>query len=82
MTYKRSPLNTRRENWADAAVVEFARLSGMEYEDDQTRLADLLCDLMHWAAYRAKAKDCPVNFENAMYTATANFEAEAAGKEF
>jgi len=41
--------NAMRSEWAVAALDTFARVARMEYEDDQTRLADLLADLMHFA---------------------------------
>jgi hypothetical protein len=39
-------LNADRAQWAGAALEEFRRATGSDYED---ALGDLLCDLMHWS---------------------------------
>lgn len=47
------PTNEDRAEWAHAAVEAFADLAyndGIEAEELETILGDLLCDLRHWAA--------------------------------
>jgi hypothetical protein len=39
-------MNDERAAWADAALQHFALTTGVDHDD---MLADLLCDLMHWA---------------------------------
>ncbi len=48
------PTNTERATWAGATVDTFANLTGLDdaAEADETRLSDLLTDLMHWADER------------------------------
>jgi hypothetical protein len=68
--------NLQRAAWAEAALIAFAKETGMEWEDDQTRLSDLLCDLLHFCRIHKSREDCPMDFERAMATARMNFEAE------
>lgn len=70
--------NTQRAAWAESALDYFAtetQGSG-QWENDMTRLSDLLADLMHFCRIHAKREDCPMDFEAALRTARMNFEAE------
>jgi hypothetical protein len=68
--------NMQRATWAETALAAFAKECGMEWEDDATRMTDLLADLMHFCAINAKREDCPMDFELALASARMHFEAE------
>jgi hypothetical protein len=59
--------NLERANWADKAVLAFREQTGCDHED---ALADLLCDLMHWADVQN------FDFDMALDRARMHYEAE------
>ena len=59
--------NADRERWAYAAMMAFQRETGTDEEDI---LADLLCDLQHWASRNQ------VDFDAELRRANMHFEAE------
>ena len=71
-----SVTNSQRAAWALSALEHFATETGSENENDMTRLSDLLADLMHFCRKNAKAQDCPMNFESALFTARQHFDSE------
>jgi hypothetical protein len=73
--------NTLRAAWAEAALSAFAKEAGMEWENDQTRLTDLLADLMHFCKLYASREDSPMDFERARVSAEMHFEAEEKDSE-
>ncbi len=56
-----------RANWADKAIRTFREQTGCDQEDS---LADLLCDLMHWANVRN------FDFDVALAIARMHYQAE------
>lgn len=60
-------MNANRAEWAAAALYEFRRLTGADYED---ALGDLLCDLMHWSDSNN------FDFEAALFRAQMHYQAE------
>jgi uncharacterized protein with von Willebrand factor type A (vWA) domain len=73
--------NLQRAAWAEVALAAFASECGMEWEADQTRLCDLLADLMHYCAVHAKREDSPMDFDRALASARMHFEAEQKEEE-
>lgn len=65
-------MNDDRTEWAAAALRQFQRATGCDYEDS---LGDLLSDLMHWSDRNN------FDFEAALCRARAHYEAETAGGE-
>ena len=63
-------MNDDRTEWAAAALRQFKRATGCDYEDS---LGDLLSDLMHWADRNN------FDFEAALCRARGHYEAETAG---
>ena len=63
-------MNGDRAEWAAAALRQFQRATGCDYEDS---LGDLLCDLMHWSDRNN------FDFEAALCRARGHYEAETAG---
>lgn len=64
-------MNDDRAEWAAQAVDTFARATGMfDNEDNQTILADLLCDIRHWCDRN------DASFAGALQTAEMHYEAE------
>ena len=63
-------MNGDRAEWAAAALRQFQRATGCDYEDS---LGDLLCDLMHWS------DRSNFDFEAALCRARGHYEAETAG---
>ncbi len=45
--YASGTMNIERVQWADAAVDKFAAETGMQSDDLETRVCDLVSDLMH-----------------------------------
>ena len=68
--------NVERAAAARKALEKYADIKGMDWEDDMSRLSDLLTDLMHLCAQNAEQEDCPMNFDRALTVAQANYEAE------
>ncbi|HEY5211714.1 MAG TPA: hypothetical protein VIJ38_01685 [Acidobacteriaceae bacterium] len=64
--------NEQRAMWADSAIEKFKEETGQVHSGDANEevLADLICDLIHWADHIG------VDFEAAFETATMNYEAE------
>jgi len=62
-------MNDDRADWAEAALIEFRRITGT---DDEDALGDLLCDLMHWSDRNGG------DFENALRLARLHYDAETA----
>lgn len=60
-------MNSDRASWASAALREFQRVTGT---DDEDRLGDLLCDLMHWCDRN------DLDFDAALSRARMHYEAE------
>lgn len=50
-------MNGFRSQWAGAAIGAFARETFMVDEPEETKVQDLLCDLMHWCASKNIAFD-------------------------
>jgi hypothetical protein len=63
--------NNDRAKWAEAAIKEFERETGTDREDG---LADLLCDLMHWADRNG------FDFAAEMNQAAYHYDAETKGE--
>lgn len=63
-----SPSNRERAAWAEEAILDLCSATGCDLDDS---LADLLCDLMHWAAFRSR------NFDKALDQARLHFEQES-----
>jgi hypothetical protein len=68
--------NQQRAAHARDALDYFAKQAGDEWADDMERLTDLLANLMHFCKQNAEREDCPMDFEDALYTARMHFEAE------
>lgn len=66
------PGNAHRALSAHKAMLAFAGAvyANYEAEDDQTKLVDLLCDLMHWANARN------VNFDQALASGRSHYQCE------
>lgn len=64
--------NLQRAVWAEAALMTFREQTGCDHEDG---LADLLCDLLHWAKFNA------FDFDAELDQARMHFEAELAEPE-
>lgn len=66
------PSNDERADWAQAAMGEFARITGMDRagEDDETIMSDLLCNLMH------AAKRSDIEWSVVVARAVSHFEHE------
>ena len=62
--------NDLRSAWAQEAICAFMEQTGTEPED---ALADLLCDLMHWAD-----RNPMIPFSRALDRAKSNYQAETA----
>lgn len=62
--------NDMRATYAQTVITAFVRDTGMNNEDDQTILADLLANLMHWCDRN------PANFESCLYDARMHYAAE------
>lgn len=60
--------NLQRALWADRAIGSFIACTGCELEDT---LADLLCDLMHWATI------VNLDYNEALQRARSHFESES-----
>ena len=63
------PANAERAASADAALKAYMSRTSCDCEDC---LADLLCDLMHWA------DRCQLSFAEEMYRARCHYAAESA----
>lgn len=61
--------NLQRALWAESAINTFRERNGAQADD---ALADLLCDLMHWATF------VNIDFANALDRAEYHYNAEAA----
>jgi len=72
MTTNTDVTNAKRAAWAEAALYLFCQLTGSDHED---ALADLLCDLMHWA--RQERAD----FDLELSRAKGHFEEESDEEE-
>ena len=66
------PANAERAASADAALMAYMSRTRSDCDDC---LADLLCDLMHWA------DKCGIGFEGELYRARCHYAAEAADEE-
>ena len=64
--------NEMRAGWAEQALEAFVRATNCEGGEEA--LADLLCDLMHWAG-----QNPDVDFDECMGRAERNYEAERFG---
>lgn len=62
--------NDVRTKFADKAVQDFASSTGLENDDEETKLSDLLADLLHWSF----AND--VDFSSAMRRARGHVQDE------
>jgi hypothetical protein len=67
-----SPTNAERADWANEALKLFMARTGCDCEDS---LADLLCDLMHWADMAG------LSFADEMHRARYHYAAETAEAE-
>lgn len=65
-----TPTNEDRSEWAEAALYAFEVETGMQGEEKQTVLTDLLTDLLHWA------KRHNVSFERTLADAREHFAYE------
>lgn len=65
-------LNEQRAEWAAASLSTFAQEAGMENEDKQTQLTDLLADLQHLAARDG------LDFAQALRMGAQHYEEETA----
>lgn len=68
-----APINEKRAANARMVLDHYQEIAEGD-DDQQTALADLLSDLMHLARIEGKEALC---FEDALTTATINFEAES-----
>jgi UDP-glucose 4-epimerase len=69
--------NKKRAADAEATIAEYAKIKkDMEWEDDMTRLTDLLADMMHFCHRNADREDCPMDFDRALNMARIHFESE------
>lgn len=62
-----APANKDRAAWAHDAILDLCAATGCDLDDG---LADLLCDLMHWASLMGR------NFDKALDQAQMHFDAE------
>lgn len=67
--------NEDRAGWAEGAIQKFIELTGTDRED---ALADLLCDLLHWADREYFVPTDPSGFDCELARARMHFEAEVA----
>lgn len=65
-------MNARRAEWGGEAIDRFQQITGTEDED---ALADLLCDLMHWA------RESNQSFHLELCRAVTHYEAETDDNE-
>jgi len=65
------PDNQERADWAKRALITFAADTGLDMEEEpETAISDLLADLMHLA------RQMGLDWDQAMETATMNYDAE------
>lgn len=68
--------NEMRAEWAQKAVDAFAIATGIQNEDPETQISDLLADLMHLATSEG------LDFRGLLDRARGHFEEEEAEEQF